>query len=172
MTPQIKKTYNIYIDTCVIQASGSKDKAKSEIVTLFLSELIKSNFSLVISEVTYFENLQGLKGAQAEKAVSILKKYEWKEITNEVLTVAALLGTFYSEKGRKDVDMGDKIIAASAFLDNGFILTENHKDFPNPFFILRRHYPLIYTKGHYKQTIDLGLYAPNNKYIKRLIEEK
>lgn len=170
--PDTQKIRNVYIDTCIIQASGSKEKAKSKIVTEFLSSFINLGFSLVISEVTYFENLQGLKGIQAEQAVKTLKKYEWKEITNEVLTVAALLGTFYNEVGRRDVDMGDKIIAASTFLDNGFVLTENHKDFPSPFFLLRRHYPLTYDKGRYKQTMDVGLYAPNNKIIKRKIEEK
>lgn len=160
----------ILIDTCIIQAASSKEKDKAKAVTALLNLFLEQGFSLAISEFTYFENLHGLKGNEAKKAVNILKKYEWKEITNEVLTTAALLGGFYRDEKLQGMDDGDKIIASTAFLENGWVLTENHRDFPSPFFMMTKHFPLTYNKGHHKQTMDICLYRPNSKLIKRKIE--
>lgn len=170
MTLQKPKQKYTIIDTCIIQAASSKDANKAKGVTSLLEMLINEGLSLAISEFTYYENLHGLKGSDAKRAVGILKKYEWKQITNNVLTTAALFGGFYHDEKIDGIDHGDKIIAATAFLENGWILTENHKDFPNPFFILIKHFPITYKKKGSHQTMDICLYRPHSKLIKQKIE--
>ncbi len=132
--PILSKPYLI-IDTCIIQAASSKKKPKSEKFIQCLEDLAHI-YRLTISEYSVYENLQGLWGKQAEKAVELLKKYEWKVVSHIVLTLSAVLGGLYHDENRLDINDGDKMIGATAILEEGFILTENHSDFPPPFFFM------------------------------------
>ncbi len=171
MSTDMPKHY-LFVDSCVIQASGDKNKSKSETVSELFSSLNQEGFNLAISEITVFETLQGLWGQQAKKVATRLKGFEWKVISNHVLTLAAILQGLYVQEQRKDVDVGDKILAATAILENGVILTENHKDFPPPFFTTKRSIPLKYLiDGRTNKTIDLALYEPNNELISRRVNE-
>lgn len=163
----------LFIDTCIVQFTGDKNKSKSEAVIQCLNLLTKEGYSLVISEITIYENLHGLWGIKAKQATDILRKYEKKVISDNVLIVASLLGGLYHDERVDGIDSGDKIIAATAILENGFVLTENHKDYPHPFFLTERSIALPYiTGGKYTKTIDLALYIPNIKLISRRIKEK
>lgn len=170
---QNSKRY-LFIDTCVIQAAGNKTKNKSEAVINSLKTLANDGFSLAISEFTLYENLHGLWGKEAMAAVDILKKYERKVVSDKVLILASVLGGLYHDAGydKDRIKSGDKIIAATAILEAGFILTENHKDFPHPFFITQRSLPLIYKESHHNKTIDLAIYEPNWQLINRRVAEK
>lgn len=163
----------IFLDTCVLQAAASSEKAKSEKVLDCLKELTHQKYRLAISEFTFYENLHGLWGEKAQKAVTLLHSYEKKVVSDKVLIVASFLGGLYVDVKSDGPNAGDKIIAATAILENGFVLTENHRDFPHPFFLTEKSITLTYTKaGRYKKTIDLALYKPNVDLIGRRIQEK
>lgn len=162
----------VLIDTCVIQDTGSSNHSKSEVVSNLLKELSKNDFRLAISEFTIYENLQGLWGKRAIAAKQILSAYETKEVSEGVLLLASQLQGLYHEEGFDNIQDGDKIIAATTVLENGLVLTRNHKDFPHPFFQTEKSFPLAYKMGHYSVTIDLALYKPDIALIARRIEEK
>jgi hypothetical protein len=140
----------IFIDTCIIQDAGSSIRSKSEIVLGFLEKLVKEGFNLSISEFSIYENLQGLWGQRVKQATNIL----------------------YHDEKVDNVSDGDKIIAATAILENGFVLTRNHKDFPVPFFTTEKSVPLTYRNGNHQTTLDLAIYKPNLELINRRLVEK
>ena len=93
-------------------------------------------------------------------------------VSDTVLLIASLLGGLYHDENLEGIDAGDKIIAATSILENGFVFTENHKDFPHPFFLTEKSLPLTYlTGGRYSKTIDLAVYKPDRNLIERRINE-
>lgn len=162
----------ILIDTCVVQDAGSSNKDCHKKVADYLNSLNK-RFRLAISEITVFENLHGLWGNKATKAVSILRGFEWKEVSTNVLTLSSIMGGLYKEESNSlsSCSVPDKIIASTAILLKGFVLTRNHSDFPAPFFIQDEWAPISFRKSHYIQTYDLGLYKPNYTLIGRRIKQ-
>lgn len=164
----IEKGQYIILDTCVIQAAGSKEKNKADCVQLCLKQLKKNGYRLALSQITVYENLCGLWGERVEPAMKVLRDFEWKEIPLNVLTLASLLAGLYN---RTDSNVGDQIIAATAILEDGLVFTENHKDFPNPYFTQKEWYPLSYQKGSGRRTMDLILYQPQLSLISRKINE-
>ncbi len=134
--------------------------------------LIEEGFILALSDITLFENLHGLGGSAHNKAFSLLKVYERKNVSSNILWLAAQLGGFYHDEKMDGIDMGDKIISATAILENGYVLTANHKDYPHPFFITERSMPIVYKIKMYSQTLDLALYKPNYEIILRRLKEK
>lgn len=162
----------LFIDTCVIQAAGSKEKTKSEIILKSLKENAES-YGLVISEFSVYENLHGLWGKRAVDASRLLRSYERKAVSDKVLLLASVLGGLYYVAKQDGPDDGDKIIAATAILEKGFIFTENHRDYPHPFFKTEKSIPLTYlTAGKYVKTIDLAIYKPDITLIGRRIQEE
>lgn len=161
----------LFIDTCVIQTAGSKEKSKSEAMIKALGEIAK-NYRLAISEFTIYENMNGLMGEKAKEAIKLLDTYESKLVSDRALLMASLLGGLYHNEKYDGVDAGDKIIAATAILENGFVLTENHKDYPHPFFLTEKSIPLTYiASGRYSKTIDLAIYRPDSNLIERRIRQ-
>ena len=146
----------VLVDANVIQATTSKPATKSTEVLACLKDLeAKDGCRLAISEFTVFENLRNLSGEKLQKAANILRGYEQKVVSLEVLGLAAVFSNLYNDEGYKDVTPGDFILAATAFILGGYVLTNNHKDFPPPFFHAEREFPLAYTKGYYTQHLDL-----------------
>ena len=168
--PHTKKY--IIIDTCIIQHAGSSDEGKSEAIIKCLEKLSSEEYSLAISEFTLYENLHGIWGKKARQAAETLKSYEWKIVSNQVLTLASMLGGLYKDEQVDYMTPGDKIIAATTILEHGFVLTENHRDFPSPFFICKQFLPITYIANHHQRTIDLCLYEPNSPLIARRVNEK
>lgn len=163
----------IFLDSHVIQYSADKNKLKSQVFLDLFNDLKQRGFEIAISEVTLLENLHGLYGKRNKKAYEYVSKFIKRAVSEEVFLSAAEIGGLYSDEGYKDIGIGDKIIAATAFLEKGFILTRNHKDFPAPFFEPIEWIPVSFqVSGRYKNTIDLCLYAPRFKLILRRIEEK
>lgn len=168
---QQSKKY-IFLDTCIFQYVGDKNKSKSAVVRDCLDGLVKKGFILAVSEITMFEHMHGLWGVRAEKAYNLLNVYEWKAITKIILLWATWLGGFYHDEKQDGIDVGDKIIAATAISEGGFVLTANHKDYPHPFFITVESYALEYDVSHYKKTLDVVLYKPNLELMARRLQEK
>lgn len=162
----------ILIDTCVIQDAESSTRQKSEEVIEYLEGLAREGFSLAISEFTIYENLQGLWGKQATEAVKVLQSYEQKSVSQAVLVLASMLQGLYHDERVDNVPDGDKLIAATCILENGYVLTRDHRDFPHPYFITERSIAITYKKGRVNTTLDLALYKPNMSVITRRINAK
>lgn len=162
----------VLVDANVLQHAGSRLPTKAEAVIMCLEQFASDGFQLAVSEYTVFENLHGLWGKKADEAVSFLALFQRFAITSPILTVAAALGGLYHDEGIDMVSAGDKILAATALLENGLILTGNHRDFMPPFFHTVQSLPLAYTKQHYTQHLDLAVYALNTSLIDRRIAEK
>lgn len=172
MDPNTKASRYLIIDTCVIQHSASSEKSKSvNLLTLF-QNLTKDNFRLAISEYSVYENLINLRSKKAAVAFDLLKSYEWKSVSTEVLIFASRLKSLYHIEKVDYMNDGDVIIGTTAFLEKGYVLTENHRDFPHPFFITEKSISLSYKLGdRVHKTLDLAIYKPQISLITRKINE-
>ncbi len=162
----------VIVDTCILIYAGSKEKSQSEAVLNCLEEIVATGYKLAISEYTTYEYLRGLWGKKAETAGAALRRYEAKVVSSQVLLLASLLDGLYHDEGINNLSDGDKIIAATAILENGFIFTRNHKDFPSPFFLPEKFMILPIHYHHYTQHMDLALYKPHIALIERRVDEK
>lgn len=171
-TSQQQDKIYVFLDTCILQYLGDKNKSKAETLQKCLDSLIKDKYTLVVSEISLYEHMQGLWGAKAQKAFALLNIYEWKSVTTIVLLWATYLGGLYHDEKIDGVDTGDKIIAATAVSENGFILTSNHKDYPHPFFVTEKAFALSYSIGKFSKTLDVVLYKPNLSLLVRRLDEK
>jgi predicted nucleic acid-binding protein len=172
--PQTEKApVYIFIDSNILQYSADKNKSKSKAFIDLFYKLKKEGCDIAISEIIISENLHGLYGKRHKKAYAHLSKFVKKIVSENVLLSAAEIGGLYKDEKFQDVGIGDKIIAATAFLDKGFILTGNHKHFPPPFFESIEWFPIAFkTSGKYNNTIDVCLYKPRYELITRRIKEK
>lgn len=163
----------IFIDSNIIQYSADKNKSKSKAFFKLFEKFKQQGYELGISEIVILESLHGLYGKQHEKAYNHLSKFVKKIVSENVLLSAAEIGGLYRDEGFQDIKMIDKIIAATAFLEKGFVLTKNHKHFPPPFFEPVSWFPITFkTNDRYVNTIDICLYKPRYKLIVRRIKEK
>ena len=130
------------------------------------------DYRLAISEFTTYEYLRRLWGKKAKKAEEAISGYERKTVTREVLETASILDGLYYDEGLTNISDGDKIIAATAILEDGLILTANHKDFPNPFFTTHewRILPIKYPR--YTQHLYLAMYKANTQLINLKVSDK
>jgi predicted nucleic acid-binding protein len=169
--PEIKKKL-LVIDTQVTQAAGDKYKPRSEAIIKCFQDLVKEGYTLASSEYSLYESLHGLWGNQAVAVASLYSSYELKVVDRKILIVASIFGGLYHDEKHDGISDGDKIIGSTALIEKGYILTENHKDFPPPFFTLVKYIPVIFNKGVVKKTMDLGLYEPHYELINRRVDEK
>jgi len=161
----------VILDTCIIQAAGDANKSKSESLLNLFDNLSTEGYKLAISEISVFENLHGLWGKKAAKASESFNKLVTKVVSREVLVLASILGGLYKDLGGENISAGDKIIGSTAILENGLVMTENHKDFPPPLWFPRQFFQVTYSKNHYRKTLDIGLYEPRTEVINRKISE-
>lgn len=163
----------IFLDSNILQYSADKNKSKSQAFIDLFDKLKKEGYDLAVSEIVIIENLHGLYGKRHKKAYAHLSKLVKKVVSENVLLSAAEIGGLYKDEEFQDIDIGDKIIAATAFLDKGLMLTRNHKHFPPPFFESIEWFPVTFkTNGRHINTIDVCLYKPRYKLIARRIKEK
>lgn len=163
----------VFIDTQIIQYSADKNKSKSQAFWGLFNNLKKQRLELAISEIVIFESLFGRYGKKQEEGYKYLSQFIKKAVEELTLLAAAEVGGLYIDEGFSNIKPGDQIIAATAFLEKGLILTRNYKDFPSPFFKEIEWFPTTYKiKGRYKETIDVCLYEPRYKLIVRRIKEK
>ncbi|OGK55056.1 hypothetical protein A3B56_03140 [Candidatus Roizmanbacteria bacterium RIFCSPLOWO2_01_FULL_45_11] len=162
----------ILIDSQTIQFSADKNRSKSQAFLDLFEQLKKQGYELGISEITVAENLHGLYGKSRMASYAHLSQFIKKIISENVLSSAAEIGGLYRDEGYQ-IGLIDKIIAATAFLEKGFILTNNHKDFPSPFFESVEYFPVRFQiSGKYPGTTDIVLYKMRYDLITRRIEEK
>ena len=160
------------VDTCILIYAGSKQQSQADAVSKCLEQLAAEGYDLSISDFSSYEYLRGLWGKVAEQAAAAMKRYVTKEVSPQVLELASQLHGLYHDEGINNLSDGDKIIAATAVLENGLVFTRNHQDFPSPFFLPEQFMTLPIQYHHYTQHMDLALYKPNTGLISRRINEK
>lgn len=179
MTVKNKKLTNstflqsIIVDSNIIQYSADKNRSKSTAYFDLFTGLKDQSNELTISEITIAENLHALYGKKYIKAYKHISQFVKIIVAENVLLLAAKIGGLYYEEGFRDIEICDKIIAATAILEKSLVLTRNHKHFPPPFFEPFEWIQVKYKmSGKYRHTDDVCIYKPRYELIIRRIEEK
>lgn len=136
---------NIILDSNIIQYAA--DKSASQIFIPYLSELLQRGFGFAISDITIYKLLKGANVKNENEMLQILNIFQRYYLTVNVLISSAQLETLYKMESiePKQIEQGDKHIAATAVLTGSLILTANARDFPSPYFQEIERKPLIYT---------------------------
>lgn len=114
----------VLADTSVlIDFFRKTDKANS-----FLFSLVKQDYSFCISAVTEFEIYTGATDSQLEYWNDFLKKIQVLSFNKDVVKVAVELNRLLKKK-RKQIDMADLFIAATAIDNKLPLATLNRKHF-------------------------------------------
>ncbi len=125
----------ILIDTNIF--TNLNNRQLNEQITYLLHDSFTKGYGFGISQFSIFELLDAASVENENKAMSLISGLKHFHITQGVLKAAAHLGCLYTEDDldiKKQPEIGDKIIAASAILNNAVIFTLNGRDFPIPFF--------------------------------------
>lgn len=121
------------------------NKSKIDKILKIIKELY-SDYEISISNYTHYEII-----SWGSKEVLILVKaltlFKNIHVDQEVLIFAGLMKCLGIKNN------GDSIIAATSFLNNAFILTANHRDFPEPYFEETKFWPVDYKTDKNRTTI-------------------
>lgn len=156
----------IILDTCILGYIHHKNKSLAEEIFKFLAN--PPNNTLVLSEFTYFELLDGVEKTKEaillQKALNPFKRYV---VDSNTLVAAAQLSGLYNQENQNynHIERGDKIIAATSVITNLPILTANANDFPRPFFKEVYVEDLFYLDGSKKKLLLLYTLMPNLVFI-------
>lgn len=161
-----KSTRNILLDTNIV--SFIENEEKRERIISILKEAVELGYGIAVSELVYFELLNE---ASIEKEYTIFTNLDGVprfSISKKVAIVAGRLGSFYKESGidPKQIESGDRIMAATSVLNNCVIFTANIRDFPAPFFKEMNRINLeCKGKGGYMTHCYLYFIEPDLEYI-------
>lgn len=157
--------YYVILDTNVLQYLNAPDIASG--ILNYIQEIIKSGYTLSISDFSIFELLSGAprkNEAQLSALLDSLPRFavDWQNC----LTAAQISTVYRIEKSEfSSIEAGDKIIAATAILSNSIVLTANSNDFPRPFFKEFHKKFIYYKKKNKDQMISLYLLQPDLEQI-------
>ena len=154
----------LILDTNII--TFLNDEARQEAVEQILIDAESDGFKPAFSEMTLFEALTNANPKDIIEIEKTTKKLDNFAINTLVLRMGALLHNCYKQEGilqrNSDIDMGDRIIAATAILQGAQIFTGNARDFPWPFFIDNQTIDAPFTsKNSNNQLFPLAIKQPN-----------
>ena len=125
----------VILDTCILQYL-SKKEIRPALLGLF-KILEGNNNVLKVSDITTFELFSECPREREKNLSEIWRRFPRYKVDPKVIMTAAHLSTLYRfEKNieHPGVSVGDKIIGATAYLTDSYILTTDSNDFPRPFF--------------------------------------
>jgi predicted nucleic acid-binding protein len=137
---------------------------------LFLFGFVPA-YLLSISEITHFECLKVLNPQRAADFREFLKIFFTYPLASNEIALAADLHNFYKahdeiKKCIDKIDTEDILISATGILSGGYILTQNHHDYPPAFFRCIYKHRLIYEhKSGDERMIMLYLLQPDDDAI-------
>lgn len=140
-----------------------------------LSNLRSEGFELAISRFTRFEILKKSEPKKkTDQLIKLLNIFKSVDVTDVVLLIAGMLNTFYkSENVQRQADDGDLIIAATALLNESFVLTANRIDYPISFFEEIKVNPILYQEmPGLTRALAIYLLKPKRDFILRKLDEK
>lgn len=175
----IANTRYLILDTNVISRFGTEKFGKQ--IVEYLRGLITSSvgWGIALSGITTFECLNEVPCAGEAELTTLLNQFPKYPVDEEALMTAAHLGSIYKDSF-KDLginegmpELGDKLIAASAIIHNGWICTMNLRDFPEPFFQEKmRHVFTHETKGKGPVFLVLYIVEPQIALINSYYEKR
>lgn len=172
-TSDVPQPIEILFDTNILQYYSVPNIQQN--LDAFLRELvIDSSVKFAISQITLCELLSGANVNQETKASEHISAFKQYAIDDQALIMAARLTNLYKEEGVPDtqINIGDKIIAATSILTGCPILTANVNDFPRPYFVEKFRHLLTYQKGRGLATICLEILAPDIELIGRRLANR
>lgn len=170
---KIQPKQNIILDSNIIQYVV--DKNSSEALAPYLMDFLDRGFGFAISDITIYELLKGANIKNEAEMLQVLNVFQRYYLTDNVLVAAAQLETLYRMDSiePKQVESGDKFIAATAVLTGSLILTANSRDFPSPYFQESERKPIIYTeKRNRSKCILISVLTPDITIINQRFSER
>lgn len=133
----------------------------------YLSEIIEAGYKLAISDFVIFESFARIPKSKENQLISTLETLARFEVNWQVLLAAGQITTIYSvEKAEYNhITQGDKVIAATAVLNNSPILTADCNDFPRPFFTELHKKFIFYKEKNRDKLLVAYLLAPDLELI-------
>lgn len=158
----------ILLDTNIFQYSNHKYSGKK--VRDYINKLQNEGYELGSSNICIAEILSGVYKDKETIAVEWIKKTRQYEVDILVLNTVGYISRVYNDLHIpiQQIDLGDKIIAATAFLTNSYILTANYNDFPRPLFIEIEREIIEFDQKGKVNYIPIYVLIPDILYIKKL----
>ena len=156
---------NIILDTNIFNYSSNK--FISTALNGFLSLLTNNGFVLAFSDISICELLSGATISQEKAQLAVLNNVRRYLLDDNVLIGAARLQSFYKKENVPEgqIDLADRIIAATTIITGSLILTANVNDFPRPFFREVHEERLLYRKKDSSCMQVVQLLSPNIELI-------
>lgn len=143
---EIPKKY-ILLDTCSLRyLSSENNEDLAQKVANYLIELNVRGFTLAISEISIYELLEGVTQKREVNLLNVLSIFDYFFVERRDLIAGAELHDLYRDQSKinkagkllegkpGNIEMADKIIAATCIFSMAPILTADGNDFPRPFF--------------------------------------
>src|SRR3989338_8679074 len=133
--PIHKRDKVILLDTNIFQYSNHKYLGKR--IKDYIDKLQHQGYELGLSDICIAEILSGVYKDKETAAIEWIDELRKYEVNKLVLTTVGYITRVYNELRIpiQQIDLGDRIIAATSFLTNSYISTANYNDFPRPLFI-------------------------------------
>lgn len=123
----------ILLDSDIFNHLGNADLFPQ--IIYLLRDALAKGYGISMSLYTLLELIDTASIENEVKAVIATQGVKRFKINQTILITAGHLGCMYKEDNvTKEPDKGDKIIAATAVLNNSVIFTTNGRDYPRPFF--------------------------------------
>lgn len=157
-----KQDFYIILDTNILAYLNEKTYRDS--VIEYLLELIKRGYTnFAVSDITIFEILSEIPKRKEQELAKLLDQFPRFPIDWTTCLTGAQVATSY--KCKKDeyrnIETGDKLIAANSILSGSPILTANSNDFPRPFFIEHHKKHIFFKDKNKDKMISLYLLYPD-----------
>lgn len=164
----------VLLDTNIF--TNLNNKQLNEQVIYLLQDAVSKGYGLGISQLSIFELLDSASLQNEIKAFSIISGLKQFKILQRVLIAAGHLGCLYSEDGidyQKHPQIGDKIIAATAIVNNAVVLTFNGRHFPPPFFKIISTNALKYKQNDGRESYQVCYFLePDIDVIKKKYDSR
>ena len=133
---------------------------------------IFSSFMPAISQITLCEHLSGLN-ANDEKSKQYIYNYDYFLVDTPTLVGAARLQNLYKKECKevRNIDLGDRLIAATSIIHNMPVVTANVQDFPRPFFREIDSYTIEYEHNGKKKYQNIQILHPDLVFINNKLSE-
>jgi len=163
----------VILDTNIIKKI--LDRYSVKVFAEYLSNLVQRNGTFVISDFTSFELIRGANLVTEGNVFPLINFITRLNVTTQVLLAAARLETLYKidEIQPAGIEIGDKLIAATAILNSALILTANGRDFPWPYFQEVERKIIEYEdKNKRTKCIPVSLLLPDFRIVAKRFNER
>ena len=171
--PVTPPTIQVILDTNIIKKII--DPFSVNEFSIYLRDIFNRNGTFVISDFTCFELLRGANLKSEAVAFPIINVVVRLFVSTTVLYASARLETLYKMEGiqPESIDIGDKIIGATALLNSALVLTANGRDFPIPYFIeIERKIIEFKDKNKRTKCIPISLLKPDYEILVKRFNER